>query len=528
MINEQKFIEELRELTNDAHYVDQQKKVLARMPVWERTGLLEGYTLQQKIQLVSLLDNQALKVKETLKESTDTTDIAGFNKIAFPLVKKVFDRLIAQDIVSFQTMNLPTGLVFYQDYQFESSTQPQFTQNSPIYQNLDTSVSGILGGRGAGLATGGMYELRNWYSKNIFSRTLAVTAVDADTILVPFASLTGNGAGCDNSYPIFISNYRLEFDSWSGTDAYFSIYNDGTSTSGTTASLTATAGGTGLTAAPIQYVSKTSVDYRGDFESVSAIPSLNMRIASIPVSAETRKLKTGWTQETAQDLMAYQGIDAEVELTATLSDVTSNEINNNILNDLLLASKMSGNKEFWSYKIGNYLDTSGSSITSYLNSGSGTTVFRGTQFEWNQTLIAKMLKASNTIYKKTFRGAANVAVVSPDVATVLETTQSWKSFDTGDNTFSAGIEKVGTIGNNRITIYKCAQFPTQKVLLAFKGSSWYETGYVYAPYVLVYMTPTVLDPNTFEPRKMLMTRDARQVVKPEYFANITVKDLDAL
>lgn len=528
MTNKQ-FLAELQDLTKDAYLFNRLDHTARLVEKWERTGLLRGkYNAMEKASLAQLLQNQAVQIRQVLNEATDTADIAGFNKIAFPLVKKVFDKLIASDLVSFQTMNLPSGLIFYQDYQFETS-KPGFSSGNPIYQNLDTSVSGRVGGRGAGLATGGFYGLKSWYGKRLFTDNVAVTGVSTVQFKVPMASLTGIGAGADESFPIFMSgtgganSVTAEFVSWSSTTiAIFEVLGTGT----TTAAIAATLTGAGATS-DVTYVPATDLTNRGDFESVSAIPSVNMRLANIPVYAETRKIQTTWTQEGAQDLMAYQGVDAEVELTATISDITSTEINNNILNDLLLSAKVAGNSDYWSYKIGDYVDTSGASLT-----GFGTTSyvgFHGTQREWNETLVNKIQKQMNVIFKKTFLSNMSqyTAVVSPDIATIVESTQLWKTTEVGEGLYSAGIEKIGSI-SNKVTFIKHASFPEDTILIARKGTNWLDTGYVYAPYVLVYMTPTVLDPYNYTPRKMLMTRDVRQTVKPEYFSKIRVLNLTAV
>ena len=512
-VQSRKLLEELHYLTKDAQISNRAEEMARLVPKWKKTGLLEGYNAIQQIQMAGLLQNQALVVRKTLNESTETTDIAGFNKIAFPLVKKVYDKLIAQDLVSLQTLDRPSGLVFYEDFEFETA-QPGFSLSS-VYQNLDTSVTGILGGRGAGTATGGFYNLKHWYTRRWFNRaSLAITAIDDYNVTVPYGSLTGIGAGADESMPLFVNTIPLEFVGWNGADANYVI--NASLTTSTTADM-----GT-LSSSTIYYVAKTDLTNRGDFESISAIPSIQMKIASIPVTAQSRKIKSGWTQEGAQDLVAYHGIDAEVEITTTLSDIASLEVNNNILNDLLQAGRVSGNGVYWSYKIGDYLNDSGATITG-MSYSAGHIAFHGTQREWNETLVNKMSKVANTIYKKTFRGSANKAVVSPEVATLLEATLAWKTLETGPQKYSAGIEKVGTV-SDKFTVFKHATFPTGKVLMVYKGDQWLDTGYVYAPFIMLYMTPVVYDPDTFEPRKMLLTRDARQTIKPEFFGIVNVQN----
>jgi hypothetical protein len=533
-MDNRKFMEELEELTKDAELFNRLKHTARLVEKWTPTNLLKGnYNALERAALAQLLQNQALEVRRTLHEATDTADIAGFNKIAFPLVKKVFDKLIAQDLVSFQTMSLPSGLIFYQDYQFETA-QPGFTVGNPIYQDLDTSVSGRLGGRGAGLATGGFYNLKSTYSKRYMdAAAVTVTGVSNVQFIFPVASLPGIGAtnGFDETFLLYLPGTgalsatfanAAEFVSFSGVNVTFEL----TDTSTTTAWLASTMTGAG-TAVAIKYVPATDLNNRGDWESLSAIPSVNMRLANIPVYAETRKIQTSWTQEGAQDLMAYQGVDAEVELTSTLTDITSTEINNNILNDLLQAAKVAGNSDYWSFKIGDYVDTAGATLTGY--SSTSQPGFHGTQREWNETLVNKIQKQMNQIFKKTFlsNNSQYTAVTSPDIATILEATLAWKTSEIAENTYSAGIEKIGSI-SNKITFLKHASFPTTDILITRKGNNWLDTGYVYAPYVLVYMTPTVLDPYNYTPRKMLMTRDVRQVVKPEYFSRLRILNSNAI
>jgi len=519
-----KLLNELKELTADAVADNKLQQAAALVEKWDKTGLLEGYDAQKKYIASVMLQSQSLAVRKTLNESTETTDIAGFNKIAFPLVRKMLDKLLAYDIVSVQPMDKPSGLLFYLDYQFGSDTQEGFTQNSSLFQDKDTSVSGKLGGIGAGLAEGGFYDLKSHYSNRFISTTgVAVAAVDADTVRINWAALTGIGAGADESRPIFIettggSTYaELEFSSWSGASADFNIVGSST----TAAVLT---GATDVTT--FKYVPATDLTHRGDFESVSAIPSVNLKVESIPVTAGTRKMKTEWTPESAQDLQAYHGIDVEVEVTSAISDAASLELNNEILNDLILASKNGGTLDHWSYKIGNYVDSSGSAITG-MSYSTGHIAFHGTQREWNETLVNKMSKVGNQIYKKTLRGEANWSVVSPEVATIFDTTLAWKTAEGANRTYSSGIDKVGSI-SNKVTIYKHATFPAAQMLMGYKGSQWLETGYVWAPYILLTMTPTIYNYNDFTPRKGLITRNAKQVIRPEFYGSIVIDDLNNL
>jgi hypothetical protein len=251
------------------------------------------------------------------------------------------------------------------------------------------------------------------------------------------------------------------------------------------------------------------------------IPEINLKIQSTAVVTNTRKLRAKWTPELAQDLAAYQNLDAEVELTQVLSEAIALEIDREILSDLLYFA--TGANFFWSRKPGNFVDkTTGLGV-----SGAS---FTGTVREWYETLIETCIDVANNIHRKTLRGAANFMVTSPDVATILEASVLYKpilSMDPKETMFTVGTEKVGTL-NNRFTVYKDPYFPRNRVLIGFKGGSFLETGYVYAPYVPLIVTPTIYAPEDFTPRKGVMTRYAKKLVRSDFYGTVTVEDMNVI
>ena len=271
---------------------------------------------------------------------------------------------------------------------------------------------------------------------------------------------------------------------------------------------------------------------RTDFEATAAqidanpetdidIPELDIALKSIPIIAKTRKLKAVWTPELAQDLNAYHSVDAEAELTALLSEYISMEIDLEIL-DMLFANA-SAKAEKWSAKVG-YEYNSATSL--FEETAANASAY--TKGEWFQTLGNKIQAVSNAIHQKTLRGGANFIVVSPETATIIESIPGYASDSDGDATkgsFAMGVQKVGAL-NNRYTVYKNPYMLENKILVGFRGSNFLETGAVYAPYVPLIMTPLVYDPKNFTPRKGVMTRYAKKMVRPEYYGTITVADVN--
>jgi hypothetical protein len=295
------------------------------------------------------------------------------------------------------------------------------------------------------------------------------------------------------------------------------------------AALPTTGSATVTTITTIKFQEQPVAYDRGDFEDQSPIenganqlagtnlniPEVDLELKSESIVAKTRKLKAVWTPELAQDLNAYHSIDAEAELTSMLSEYISLEIDLEIL-DMLQVNALT--TEYWSTTVGEeYVNGSWS------NTGGASNAYQ--KSTWFQTLGIKLNKVSNKIHQLTMRGGANFVVCSPDVATILESIPGFHVNAEKDSLqFAAGVSVVGSI-SNRYTVYKNPYMTSNQILLGFKGSNFLETGAVYAPYVPLIMTPLVYDPDNFTPRRGVMTRYAKKIVRPEFYGKIYVKDL---
>ena len=262
-----------------------------------------------------------------------------------------------------------------------------------------------------------------------------------------------------------------------------------------------------------------------------SIPEVNLVLNSEPIVAKTRKLKAVWTPELAQDLNAYHSIDAEAELTALLSEYVSMEIDLEIL-DMLNESVEGITTEAWSAQIGVEFSktlnaTTGEALfTRNANSSPNRTAY--VKSTWFQTLGNKIQKVSNTIQKLTLRGGANFLVVSPDVATILESIPGYVVNTDGDSAkFAMGVARVGSFAS-RFQVYKNPYMTDNVVLVGFRGNNFLETGAVYAPYIPLIQTPLVYDPVNFTPRRGVMTRYAKKVVRPEFYGKVIIGDLDTV
>jgi hypothetical protein len=253
------------------------------------------------------------------------------------------------------------------------------------------------------------------------------------------------------------------------------------------------------------------------------IPEINIGMRSEAIVAKTKKLKAVWTPEFAQDLNAYQALDAEAEVTNIMSEYISLEIDLEIL-DMLIEDAAAGT-EYWS-AINNFVITS-SAQTAPVASPSA---FYNTQGQWFQTLGTKMQKLSNKIHQLTLRGGANFMVCSPTVATIIESIPGFASNSDGDAAkmeYAFGVQKAGQL-NSRYTVYKNPYMTENTILMGFRGTQFLEAGAVFAPYIPLIMTPLIYDPNTFTPRKGLLTRYAKKMLRPEFYGKIYVSGLNSL
>ena len=502
---------------------------------WEQTGLLEGLNEKEQGAMSVLLENQA---KQLLDEASSTGTAANseeWSGVALPLVRRIFGEIASKEFVSVQPMNLPSGLVFYLDFKYGTEANGKLVGES-LFGN-----SGSLGSGRTGEAAGGLYGSGEFaYSVNEDSVTVAHGNV------ATFASASHAEVGFDGALSasveagdiIKIEIAKSNISATADDDAISSFRLSGTSITGVNYPQFAKVDGSNYvffvntTAAKgtnsiVVDFSHVPVDYnRGDFEATGmnqnpetdlAIPEVDLELKSEAIVAKTRKLKAVWTPELAQDLNAYHSIDAEAELTSMLSDYISLEIDLEIL-DMLKSNALT--VDYWSATIGE----------EYINSSwtAGTSAVAYQKNSWFQTLGTKLNKVSNKIHQLTLRGGANFVVASPDVCTILESIPGFSvSADKDASSFAAGVTSVGAIAN-RYTVYKNPYMTSNEILLGFRGSNFLETGAVYAPYVPLIMTPLVYDPKNFTPRRGVMTRYAKKMVRPEYYGKIYVKDLGSI
>jgi hypothetical protein len=496
---------------------------------WEKSGLLEGLGEKEKTQMALILENQA---KQLVVEQSSTGVGASFSAgqgeqwagVALPLVRKVFAQISTKDFVSVQPMTLPSGLIFFLDFKYGTGVNG-FGANTNMYGNVSTAgdkmsvdeeVSGGLYGAG-----------RFGYSINQKTGSAAGVAPVAATL----ADLGYDATLATGSYAVIavplstISGYDVEgirafrLRSGSATLATFDQFTkiDGTALEFVVPSGSIVSG----SSVQVLYHVQPADNSRGDFEDAPAssisIPEINVELRSEPITAKTRKLKAQWTPEFAQDLSAYQSVDAEAELTSLLSEYISMEIDLEIL-DMLIAGAVTTEK--WS-AVSNKVWNGSAWVTNGVSDGG----FYNTQGQWFQTLGTKVQKVSNKIHQKTLRGGANFLVCSPSVATILESIPGYAADTNGDKLeFAMGVQKVGSL-NSRFKVYKNPYMTENTILLGYKGSQFLETGAAYAPYIPLMMTPLVYDPNTFTPRKGVMTRYAKKLVRPEFYGRIFVSDL---
>ena len=516
---------------------------------WGATGLLEGMGGEtEKNNMSMILENQA---KQLVIEQSQTGTGASFTTgtgeqwagIALPLVRKVFGQIAAKEFVSVQPMNLPSGLVFFLDFQYGTTKNP-FTSGDSMYGNTSANFGNT--------STGALYGAgRFTYSTNQFSASAqTATATSASYANVNFDSNFSASVLAGEIKKLTVSTGSLtDFDtlavrgflinSGSVTDA--KVLQEFTQINGANIEFYVTASTAEISTLNdfvVYYNKLTKDNARGDFEagasyavpnaeseSTIVIPQINVQMRSEAIVAKTKKLKAQWTPEFAQDLNAYHSLDAEAELTAVMSEYISLEIDLEIL-DMLIESAAAGT-EYWSAVSNEFINASNTAFTGLSVAAGG---YYNTQGQWFQTLGTKMQKLSNIIHQRTLRGGANFCVVSPTVATILESIPGFASTSNGDVTvasYAFGVQKMGQI-NNRYTVYKNPYMKENTILMGFKGSQFLETGAVFAPYIPLIMTPLVYDPDTFVPRKGLLTRYAKKLVRPEYFGKIYVSGLNTL
>ena len=541
---------------------------------WGKSGLLKNLNEHDSRTMAMILENQSKQlVTETSAATGGVSNGATFTAgageqwagVALPLVRKIFGQLASKEFVSVQPMNLPAGLVFYLDFQYGTTGNPGFGAGTSMYGTKDTkdfgnSNAGGLYGAGtfgyslnlfsasftaSSVLTGSQVTWANLNFDANYSASVAAGAVaivnfaNANATLFPYLNQNGVRAfeitGSVSSIAALVNpaNSANQFTSYNNiTDTLSFVIVSGSSTYATATNNLLT--GSLMT---VYYNKQTDFNAIGDFEDRTStqgvsvpnaysptsisIPEVNVQMVSQTISAKTRKLKAQWTPEFAQDLNAYHSLDAEAELTGILSEYITLEIDLEVL-DMLI--QKAPTVDYWSAKVGNQINSTNTAFTS------NTAGVFYNQMTWFQTIGIKLQKLSNIIHQKTLRGGANFMVVSPAVATILESIPGFAADTDGaadTMKYAFGVQKIGSL-NSRYKVYKNPYLLENVVLLGFRGNQFLECGAVYAPYVPLIMTPLVYDPNTFTPRKGIMTRYAMTMVRPEFYANLFVSDLNVV
>ena len=573
----------------------------ALLTKWKKTGLLEGIETERERNTMSrLLENQA---KELLREQSTMAagDVQGFAAVAFPIVRRVFAGLIANDLVSVQPMSLPSGLIFFLDFTFGDKLGTSDAPASRLGNTKDKSIYGTdevgsgvidgvsllgsskedlsgprtIGGRGYAYAspTGSnnatiSADANGYQVKAAFTLDGAVSdtnkkLIDFDPDLLSVTDSTlgvvvmdveeadhtaGEGDADFDNLAAFIfdaTEFQARADAAAGTMTQIRRLTQLAAAADAATTLkavryvfvggTVTAGDLGETS--VIAVNKITYPVKDQYDNVGAsslgavdgnlfaleanaeIPEIDIKVNSTAITAQTKKLKAKWTPELGQDLNAYHNLDAEVELTSILSEQIALEIDREILADLVNGATAA--TRYWSRAPGLFVDANGKE----LGAASAAPDFTGTVSEWYETLVETINDVSAAIHRKTLRGGANFIVCGPEVANILEFTAGFRASVTADSeTGSVGAVKVGAL-SKKFDVIVDPYFLRNVILVGRRGNSFLESGYVYAPYVPLQTTPTIFGPEDFVPRKGVMTRYAKKMVRPDMYGLVICRGI---
>jgi len=533
---------------------------------WDDLGFLEGLNGHQKDNIAQLYENQASYL---INEAAVSDSSGSFETVVFPIIRRVFSKLLANDIVSVQAMNLPIGKLFYFVPKIQDRTTGG-THSEPFGSPSASSPSSAnYGSGGTNLydrfyeesddAGEGLYD----YSKGNFTEesltgvavvtfadgaatdAATIAAGDYSSLIVKVSGFTNSGSGKivgpngnEMDTEEFLASLEIKHAAINNgaklpfnvvTQKYGSgIVEYGSRSAGVTGTYpdivdkngimylnvdVESYGSTGyvpFTAAGTETAADFDLTYRqyASLEFEDEIGEVTFDLESVTVSVTERKLRASWSPELAQDVSAFHNIDAEAELTALLSEQIAAEVDREILRDLRKGAAWNLK---WDYNEWKYGGANNATLQGY------------TQKDWNQTLITKINQLSAQIHKTTLRGGANWIVVSSEVSAVFDDLEYFHVSNAGaeQDQYNMGIEKVGTLAG-RYQVYRDPYFPAGKILVGHKGKSLLDAGYIYAPYVPLQLTPTMYNPFNFTPIKGIMTRYAKKMVNNRYFGVINV------
>ncbi len=538
---------------------------------WEDLGFLEGLDGHQKDNIAQLYENQASYL---INEAAVADASGSFETVVFPIIRRVFSKLLANDIVSVQAMNLPIGKLFYfvpkiQDrnsgshyapFGYPNTTDAQTAGYSDsarslydrFYESDDSVDSGIFDyskGKFSGVTLAGdsFVSFSNGAVSTVAASALTGTSVGS--VVVKFSGFTKDGqgkligpngsvmdtedflasaaiaySGVARNFNVVTQKYGkgiVEYGQKATTAKYPSgRYQDVCDEEGSIfisvdlQDYSATSGFSNLSAPANFSADDITLTFRvyDTLEFEEEIGEVSFDLASVTVSVTERKLRASWSPELAQDVSAFHNIDAEAELTALLSEQIAAEVDREILRDLRKGAAWTAKWDYNEWKYG----------------ATGNTPFMGyTQKDWNQTLVTKINQVSAQIHKSTLRGGANWVVVSSEVSAVFDDLEYFHVSNAApeQDQYNMGIEKIGSLAG-RYQVYRDPYLPAGKIIIGHKGKSLLDAGYIYAPYVPLQLTPTMYNPFNMTPIKGIMTRYAKKMVNNRYFGVINVSGLN--
>jgi len=470
----------------DSKLLNEAKQLEGR---WGSLGMLDGIEDPYVRSCTAvMLENQRL-MNET---STDTSDIAQFKRISIPLVRRIYPQLIANKVVAVQPLLGPTGLVYYLRFRYSTNKgEIRGADNNAGFPGDDANSLQQLASGDANLSI--------FYSHQFVENETSSTddGADVNAVYAPLEHtpvLAGTMTGTIYDGAVAVQTFTVsEAGAFTFTDlgAGLQLVTAGTIDT-TTGEITFTWDG-----APGANYFIASYEY--NMECNQDLPEINLVIESEEIAAKTRKLKAVWSYEAQQDLRSQHNLDAEAELTAVLAQEINLEIDREVLTDL---RNNAGTVTSWDFA----------------------TALGDTIKEKYEALYVKVVEVSNVVHRKTLRGGANWIVTSPEVASIFETaTAGFAPAPSETFTSSLGIQYVGTV-NSRWRLYKDPLFPTNQMLLGYKGDSYMDSGYFYCPYVPLTQTPTVLDPESFCPRKGILTRYGKKLLREgaKFYARMSI------
>ena len=556
---------------------------------WDGLGFLEGLKGHVKENIAQLYENEA---SHLLNESTTADSSGSFETVVFPIVRRVFSKLLANDIVSVQAMNMPIGKLFFFVPQTSDRTDgagnfgnphndgAQYSAHTGMGDQLPDCVTAVANCTLTSFAAKNLYDI--YYNDGLFDASKGEITIVAGNVDIVTLDASGNftiqpdsttsavatdgslrnlmikvsgfmgGAGNDKGRLTGPDGHNMDTESFL---ASLKIVNgatpivdaDGVEIIAANAPIdfrlvtqrygkgiveysdicdslgdiyleadlshpaTVTSTYDGYIGADVAVTTLTSADLLvswaeyATLELETELGEVSFKLDEVVVSVEERKLRATWSPELAQDVSAFHNIDAEAELTAMLSEQVAAEIDREILRDLRKAAAW---QLRWDY---NGWRRASSAASPY------------TQKEWNQTLITRVNQVSAQIHKSTLRGGANFIVVSSEISAIMDDLEYFHVSDASpeQDQYNMGIERVGSL-SGRYQVYRDPYAPANSMIIGHKGKSLLDTGYIYAPYVPMQLTPTMYNPFNFAPVKGIMTRYAKKVVNNRFYGHIRV------